>query len=77
MGVKDVILLSLSAALVVVGAHLTLTQGVLVSYPVFMFAVAFLFWFRYRKVKHIEHEQRKSEHAQRKSGRKANRKTNS
>lgn len=68
MGVKDVILLSLSAALVIVGAHLTLTQGVLVSYPVFMFAVAFLFWFRYRKVKHIEHEQRKSE--QRKSGRK-------
>ena len=54
MGVKDVILLALSAALVIVGTHITLTQGILVSYPVFMFAVALLFWFKFRKARHLE-----------------------
>jgi len=54
MGLKDVILLSLSAALVIVGAHVTFTQGIMFSYPVFMFAVALLFWFKFRKVKQME-----------------------
>uniref|UniRef100_UPI0035945035 hypothetical protein n=1 Tax=Aquiflexum sp. TaxID=1872584 RepID=UPI0035945035 len=49
MKLKDIILLSISAALVIVGTHLTITSGVITSYPVFMFAVALLFWYRYRK----------------------------
>ncbi|MEX2591636.1 MAG: hypothetical protein WD426_02595 [Anditalea sp.] len=59
MGLKDVILLSLSAALVIVGAHITMTQGIMFSYPVFMFAVALLFWFKFRKTKHVEEETKK------------------
>jgi uncharacterized membrane protein len=49
MKLKDIILLSLSAALVIVGTHLTITLGLTASYPVFMFAVVLLFWYRYRK----------------------------
>jgi uncharacterized membrane protein len=49
MKLTDIILLSLSAALVVVGTHLTITTGISLSYPVFMLAVVFLFWYRYRK----------------------------
>ncbi|MCH7407797.1 hypothetical protein MM239_00190 [Belliella sp. DSM 111904] len=49
MKLTDIILLSLSAALVVVGTHLTITSGISLSYPVFMLAVALLFWYRYRK----------------------------
>jgi TRAP-type mannitol/chloroaromatic compound transport system permease large subunit len=49
MKVTDILLLSLSAALVIVGTHLTITSGLVTSYPVFMFAVALLFWYRYRK----------------------------
>ncbi|SNS11908.1 hypothetical protein SAMN06295967_103260 [Belliella buryatensis] len=49
MKLKDIILLSLSAALVVIGTHLTITEGITLSYPVFMLAIAILFWYRYRK----------------------------
>jgi uncharacterized membrane protein len=49
MKLTDIILLSLSAALVIVGTHLTITLGLTASYPVFMFAVVLLFWYRYRK----------------------------
>lgn len=49
MDLKDVILLSIGAALIIVGIQLSFTQGAGVSYPVFMFAVAFLFWFKYRR----------------------------
>ena len=56
MGTKDVILLSLSAALVIVGAHITFTQGIMFSYPVFMGAVALLFWFKFRKAVEEEKE---------------------
>ncbi len=56
MKLKDVILLSLSAALVIIGTHITITQGITFSYPVFMFAVVLLFWFKYRKTKNIEQE---------------------
>lgn len=45
----DVVLLPLAAALVIIGAHLTWTQGGMVSYPVFMLAVALLLWYKYRK----------------------------
>lgn len=49
MKLTDIILLSLSAALVIVGTHLTITLGLTASYPVFMFSVVLLFWYRYRK----------------------------
>jgi TRAP-type mannitol/chloroaromatic compound transport system permease large subunit len=49
MKLKDLLLLSLSAALIIIGTHLTITSGIVTSYPVFMFAVALLFWYRYRK----------------------------
>ena len=51
MKLKDVILLSLSAALVIVGTHITMSQGVLFAYPVFMLAIALLFWYQFRKGK--------------------------
>ncbi|MFC4871166.1 hypothetical protein [Negadavirga shengliensis] len=49
MKLADTILLSLSAALVIIGTHLTMKVGIDASYPVFMFAVALLFWYMYRK----------------------------
>jgi hypothetical protein len=49
MKLPDFLILSLSAALVIIGTHLTFTSGLISSYPVFMFAVALLFWYRYRK----------------------------
>ncbi|MCL6260896.1 hypothetical protein M3O96_17465 [Aquiflexum sp. TKW24L] len=49
MKLPDFLLLSLSAALVIIGTHLTISSGLISSYPVFMFAVALLFWYRYRK----------------------------
>jgi Flp pilus assembly protein TadB len=56
MNLKDVILLSLSAALIIIGVHLAITQGIGLSYPVLMFAVALLFWFKYRRNKAVEAE---------------------
>lgn len=50
----DIVLLPLAAALVIVGAHVTWTQGVIVSYPIFMLAVALLLWFKYRKTQREE-----------------------
>lgn len=49
MKVSNIVILSLSAAFVIVGTHLTITQGVTVSYPVFMLAVALLFWYKLRQ----------------------------
>jgi len=49
MKLPDFLLLSLAAALVIIGTHLTITSGLISSYPVFMFALALLFWYRYRK----------------------------
>ena len=54
MRLKDVILLSLSAAMVIVGIHVTMTQGILMSYPILMVAMILLFWFRFRKAKESE-----------------------
>jgi len=50
----DIVLLPLAAALVIIGAHLTWTQGVVASYPIFMLAVALLLWFKYRKTQREE-----------------------
>ncbi|MBS9523537.1 hypothetical protein KIH41_12245 [Litoribacter ruber] len=54
MGIKEVLLLALSAAMIIIGVHLSITQGVGVSYPMFMFAVALLFWFKLRRNKQEE-----------------------
>jgi hypothetical protein len=59
MGLKDVILLSLSAAMVIVGTHITMTQGILFSYPVFMASVALLLWFKFRKTGQTEEDKKK------------------
>ncbi|MBD3629185.1 MULTISPECIES: hypothetical protein [Cyclobacterium] len=51
MKITSTILLALAAALVVIGAHLTMKAGIMASYPLFMFAVVLLFWHMYRKNK--------------------------
>lgn len=52
MKLPDALLLSLSLALIIVGIHQSLTAGIGASYPIFMFAVALLFWFQYRRMQH-------------------------
>ena len=52
MKLPDALLLSLSLALIIVGIHLSLTAGIGSSYPIFMLAVALLFWFQYRRIQH-------------------------
>lgn len=54
MKLLDALILSLSLALMIVGIHQTVTQGVNASYAIFMFAVALLFWFQYRKMQKPE-----------------------
>nr|WP_192351714.1 hypothetical protein [Algoriphagus sp. Y33] len=54
MKLVDALVLSLSLALMIVGIHQTVTQGVQASYAIFMFAVALLFWFQYRRMKKPE-----------------------
>jgi Flp pilus assembly protein TadB len=49
MKLTEVLILSLSLALIVVGIHQTLTQGIGASYAIFMFAVGLLFWFQLRR----------------------------
>lgn len=61
MKLADILLLSLSAAMVIIGTHLTITLGLTTSYPVFMFAVALLFWYRYRKNDQLVEEKKQSE----------------
>jgi uncharacterized membrane protein len=61
MKLADIILLSLSAAMVIIGTHLTITVGLTSSYPVFMFAVALLFWYRYRKNDQLVEEKKQSD----------------
>lgn len=54
MKLLDALILSLSLALMIVGIHQTVTQGVEASYAIFMFAVALLFWFQYRRMQKPE-----------------------
>jgi hypothetical protein len=51
MKLMDVSLLSIALALIVVGVHQTMLQGIGFSYSFFMFAVGLLFWFQLRKTK--------------------------
>lgn len=54
MKLIDALILSLSLALMIVGIHQTVTRGVDASYAIFMFAVALLFWFQYRRMQKPE-----------------------
>jgi Flp pilus assembly protein TadB len=51
MKLTDILILSLSLALVIVGIHQTLVNGIGASYAIFMFAVGLLFWFQLRRNK--------------------------
>ncbi len=51
MKIGDVLILSLALALIVIGVHQSMTVGIGGSYPIFMFAVAMLFWFQLRRNK--------------------------
>lgn len=70
MNVLDTILLPFAAALVIIGAHVTMQHGVGASYPIFMFAVATLFWFIYRKKRREEHEPTENDLAKKKRNKK-------
>lgn len=61
MKLLDIILLPFAAALVIIGAHVTMQQGAGASYPIFMFAVATLFWFLLRKKRREENEPTETE----------------
>ena len=47
----DALIISLSLALIIIGVHQSLTVGIEASYAIFMFEVAILFWFQYRRTK--------------------------
>ncbi|WP_291782264.1 hypothetical protein [Cecembia sp.] len=49
MKINNIVILSLSAALVIIGTHQTITHGLFASYPIFMLAVILLFWYKYRQ----------------------------
>ena len=72
MKISSAILLSLAAALVVIGAHLTIKAGIVASYPLFMFAVVLLFWHMYRKNKLEESEMSEKKSNKNKGKRKKN-----
>ena len=54
MKLADVLILSLSLALIVVGIHQTMIHGIGSSYAIFMFAVGLLFWFQLRRSSYQE-----------------------
>jgi Flp pilus assembly protein TadB len=56
MNLKEAIILSLSAALLIIAIHLTMVDGITLSYPVFMAAVALLFLFKYLQNKRVDQE---------------------
>ncbi|MCC5938418.1 MAG: hypothetical protein JJU34_14160 [Lunatimonas sp.] len=60
MKLLDYLILPAAAALVIIGAHITMTQGVTASYSILMFAVALLFWYMYRKRVRAEREESSS-----------------
>lgn len=67
MKLGNVLILSLSAAFVIIGTHLTMIGGVTLSYPVFMLAVALLFWYQYRKMQLKQEVDSKGGHPNKKS----------
>lgn len=67
MKLGDILLLSLSAAFVIIGTHLTMKGGVTLSYPIFMLAVVLLFWYQYRKMQLKQEEGNKESRPSKKS----------
>ncbi|MFD2203903.1 hypothetical protein [Shivajiella indica] len=61
MKTGDIILLSLSAAFVIIGTHQTITLGITASYPIFMLSVVLLFWYKYRQIQRKAEEERPSD----------------
>ena len=51
MKLLDAIIFSVDLALIVVGIHQTMVNGIGFSYSLFMFAVGLLFWFQLRRNK--------------------------
>ena len=51
MKLLDAIIFSVALALIVVGIHQTMVNGIGFSYSLFMFAVSLLFWFQLRRNK--------------------------
>ncbi|MBR9776911.1 MAG: hypothetical protein GYB55_18540 [Cytophagales bacterium] len=72
MKISSAVLLSLAAALVVIGAHLTIKAGIVASYPFFMFALVLLFWHMYQRNKMEETELKEKKPSKHKSKRKKN-----
>ncbi|SEJ32363.1 hypothetical protein SAMN05192553_103250 [Cyclobacterium xiamenense] len=72
MKLTSTILLSLAAAMVVIGAHLTMKTGIVASYPFFMFAVMLLFWHMYRRNKDEQAEKKKEQKGNKSKKRKSN-----
>lgn len=66
MKINDIALLSLAAALVIIGTHQTITVGIVAAYPIFMLSLVLLFWYKFRQNKRREQEQEE------KSGKKEN-----
>ena len=54
MKLAEVLILSLSLALIVVGIHQTMVHGIGSAYAIFMFAVGLLFWFQLRRTRSQE-----------------------
>lgn len=57
MKINDIALLSLAAALVIIGTHQTITVGIVAAYPIFMLSLVLLFWYKFRQNKRREQEQ--------------------
>lgn len=51
MKLADILLISFTLAMIIIGIHQSLTIGVEGSYPIFMISAALLFWFQYRRIK--------------------------
>jgi len=49
MKLADVIILSLSVALLIIGIHQTMTSGIIDSYWILMLSTALLLFFKFRK----------------------------
>jgi len=60
MKLLDAIIFSVSLALIVVGIHQTMINGIGFSYSLFMFAVGLLFWFQLRRNKARESSESQS-----------------
>jgi Flp pilus assembly protein TadB len=54
MKLLDAMIFSVALALIVVGIHQTMVNGIGFSYSLFMFAVVLLFWFQLRRNKDRE-----------------------